>query len=129
MAEMILAEGPAIARVNRWWQLGWGLVCMMAISSSQCMDIVHDAFNRAFKCDVGRGPGDLLGSDRFADVFIAFSRLSGGRFWPARPSLNWRNAYGSKLGVCGRREKHLRALPSLTDSLVGSAPASFMWGW
>ena len=58
-----------------------------------CMDIVHDAFNRAFKCDVGRGPGDLLGSDRFTDVFIAFSRLSGGRFWPARPSLNWRNAY------------------------------------
>jgi MFS transporter, OFA family, oxalate/formate antiporter len=35
MAEMILAESPAIPRVNRWWQLGWGLVCMMAISSSQ----------------------------------------------------------------------------------------------
>jgi MFS transporter, OFA family, oxalate/formate antiporter len=35
MAEMILTESPAIVRVNRWWQLGWGLVCMMAISSSQ----------------------------------------------------------------------------------------------
>jgi OFA family oxalate/formate antiporter-like MFS transporter len=35
MAEMILAESPAIVRVNRWWQLGWGLACMMAISSSQ----------------------------------------------------------------------------------------------
>jgi len=35
MAEMILAESPAIVRVNRWGQLGWGLVCMMAISSSQ----------------------------------------------------------------------------------------------
>jgi MFS transporter, OFA family, oxalate/formate antiporter len=35
MSEMILAESPAIAGVNRWWQLGWGLVCMMAISSSQ----------------------------------------------------------------------------------------------
>ena len=35
MSEVILAESPAIAGVNRWWQLGWGLVCMMAISSSQ----------------------------------------------------------------------------------------------
>ena len=35
MVEMILAESPVIVRVNRWWQLGWGLVCMMAISSSQ----------------------------------------------------------------------------------------------
>jgi MFS transporter, OFA family, oxalate/formate antiporter len=35
MAEMILAESPAIIRVNRWRQLGWGLICMMAISSSQ----------------------------------------------------------------------------------------------
>jgi MFS transporter, OFA family, oxalate/formate antiporter len=35
MAEMVLAERPAITDVNRWWQLGWGLICMMAISSSQ----------------------------------------------------------------------------------------------
>jgi MFS transporter, OFA family, oxalate/formate antiporter len=35
MSEVILAESPATAGVNRWWQLGWGLVCMMAISSSQ----------------------------------------------------------------------------------------------
>ena len=35
MSEVILAESPAITGVNRWWQLGWGLVCMMAISSSQ----------------------------------------------------------------------------------------------
>ena len=35
MSETILAESPASAGVNRWWQLGWGLVCMMAISSSQ----------------------------------------------------------------------------------------------
>jgi MFS transporter, OFA family, oxalate/formate antiporter len=35
MSEVILAESPAITGVNRWWQLGWGLVCMMTISSSQ----------------------------------------------------------------------------------------------
>ena len=35
MSETILSESAAIAGVNRWWQLGWGLVCMMAISSSQ----------------------------------------------------------------------------------------------
>jgi len=35
MAEVVLVERPAITGVNRWWQLGWGLICMMAISSSQ----------------------------------------------------------------------------------------------
>src|ERR1700739_278398 len=35
MSEVILAESPATTGINRWWQLGWGVVCMMAISSSQ----------------------------------------------------------------------------------------------
>jgi MFS transporter, OFA family, oxalate/formate antiporter len=35
MSEVILAESSATTGINRWWQLGWGVVCMMAISSSQ----------------------------------------------------------------------------------------------
>ena len=35
MAEMIPSKAPTLARTNRWWQLGFGLICMMAISSSQ----------------------------------------------------------------------------------------------
>jgi MFS transporter, OFA family, oxalate/formate antiporter len=34
IVEMTLSGIPAAARTNRWWQLVWGLICMMAISST-----------------------------------------------------------------------------------------------